>query len=353
MGTTVYSFLCKQPAKRSVLLLLVFFVLLGYTLLQDYSYPFRLNMESDVLLDASATPIKSHLTYCTIYKDSGDTNVTGFECVKTRTTPPTTVCIYDQSKDRFISHDLKETGEWEPGMSRDILESLRRNRKSGFIDLGANVGFYTLLAVKMGHSVVAVEPYLGNLQRLQRALVIEGTAAKVTILQNAISDIREKTFLHTSFDNQGDHRLSVRYSSCHGACPPAVDTILLDDLLEVVNFTSAILKLDIQGYEHRAFQHASSLLSSVTVQTIFMEWLVMRSFFGSRNHTSTDKTLVIQMIRTLFGHDFRPYCLTSDGGKPLEPSMWHRWPLDVVWHRLPSEKEQQSIIATHYLNWPP
>lgn len=47
----------------------------------------------------------------------------------------------------------------------------------------------------------------------------------------------------------------------------------MDDILEVVDFEKAILKVDIEGTEVFAMQHASLLLSKIFVPFIFMEFV--------------------------------------------------------------------------------
>ena len=42
----------------------------------------------------------------------------------------------------------------------------------GLIDLGANIGAYTLPIAAMGHRVVAVEPHLDSVRRLHKAVVL-------------------------------------------------------------------------------------------------------------------------------------------------------------------------------------
>ena len=92
-----------------------------------------------------------------------------YNCVRTATKPPTTVCLYDVFRDVYISHDLLETGVWEPLMTRDFLDVLSRDPSAGVIDVGANIGFYSMLAASGGRHVVAVEPYRNSVRRLQKA----------------------------------------------------------------------------------------------------------------------------------------------------------------------------------------
>lgn len=62
---------------------------------------------------------------------------------------------------------------WEPHIAHDFLEALNRDPNCGVIDIGANIGFYTMLAASAGHRVIAIEPYLESIHRIHRAAVVE------------------------------------------------------------------------------------------------------------------------------------------------------------------------------------
>lgn len=64
----------------------------------------------------------------------------------------------------------------------------------------------------------------------------------------------------------------------HNICPSNVTTVLMDDLLEVVDFRHAVMKIDVEGHERRAFFHADRLFDSVNVGYIFMEWIKLRAY---------------------------------------------------------------------------
>ena len=53
-------------------------------------------------------------------------------------------------------------------------------------------------------------------------------------------------------------------------------TILMSDLAMVANFTKAIMKIDIEGYEEMALRCSRKLFEKVFVPVIMMEWSVMR-----------------------------------------------------------------------------
>jgi len=77
------------------------------------------------------------------------------------------------------------------------------------LDIGANIGYYTLLAARLGHRVVAVEPMLDSIQRLHRAAQIDHTADNIQIVHNAVAEIRTRATLRPNGDNQGDARIQL------------------------------------------------------------------------------------------------------------------------------------------------
>ncbi len=139
---------------------------------------------------------------------------------------------------------------------------------------------------------------------------------------------------------------------CIGSCPQTVNSILLDDLLEVITFSRVVIKIDIQGYEHRTFQHAERLLNTIYVPYIYMEWIVMRDYYIAANHTSHDKTMVQDMIKMFLNRNYRPYELDAHGARVLDPNKWFDWPVDLVWRMKPSKKEYGKLLSNHFRIWP-
>ena len=289
--------------------------------------------------------------FITLYNISAPSTA-DFKCVNIRINPPTPICIYDEWSDMYISHDLQETGLWEPHVLTDFQDALRRDRTLGLIDVGANIGMYTLIAANMGHDVVAIEPFEDSIYRLHKSAILSKTQERILVLKNAVADRRTLAFLRTSGNNQGDTRVVLDAQPCIGSCPKVVKTILLDDLRFVLTFSRAILKIDSQGYEHVAFQHASKLFEQVFIPYIYMEWIVMRDHYVRPNHTSTDKDLVENLLGFLYDRDYRPYRLDAEGATVLHRRAWQTWPNDVVWRRLPVQDEYSKLLRNHFLNWP-
>ena len=70
----------------------------------------------------------------------------------------------------FVGDRSMETGAFEPEETRIILEFF--GTTDVFVDVGANIGFYTCLAKSAGKIAVAVEPCPSNLRSLYRNLEV-------------------------------------------------------------------------------------------------------------------------------------------------------------------------------------
>ena len=126
-------------------------------------------------------------------------------------------------------------------------------------DIGAHVGFYTLLAsvlVGAEGSVTAFEPLPVNLELLYKHLEIN-QVQNVTVVEAALSDSTKlATFLRTpspsmsKLDDMGDLK---------------VKTFRLDDVVLQENLPLPdVIKIDIEGEEARALRGAQDVLTRAT-----------------------------------------------------------------------------------------
>jgi len=62
-------------------------------------------------------------------------------------------------------------------MRKIFQDILYLDPQLGVLDIGAHIGVYSLVSAAMGHNVISVEPFLGNYQRLHKAINLgEGKA---------------------------------------------------------------------------------------------------------------------------------------------------------------------------------
>lgn len=118
-----------------------------------------------------------------------------------------------------------------------------------FLDIGANVGYYTALALARMRGqgeVISLEPDPESFLYLQQTVAANGHSL-TTCLRKAASDHSGNATLFTSNDNRGDNRL-YNNEFADGSCQ--VETVLVDDLLDEVHVNQVdLVKIDVQGFE--------------------------------------------------------------------------------------------------------
>jgi len=81
---------------------------------------------------------------------------------------------------------------------------LRRDERLVFVDLGANLGAFTLAAAHMKRQVIAVEPNVNTNRRLARSISMGNVSDYVTLLLNAVSNEHVTTRLGQDVDNRAN-----------------------------------------------------------------------------------------------------------------------------------------------------
>ena len=156
--------------------------------------------------------------------------------------------------DKYISKALLSGGVWEPYITPLFVKALTNSDNlTTVIDVGANIGYYSLLSASLGRRALAIEPSITNIRHIQEAVrkLAEPAAASITVLHNAILDTRRKVTLTSNPDNQGGLWVEPVDERSEGdirnnTAKPIIDSILMDDLLTLLSPGSpVIIKVDI------------------------------------------------------------------------------------------------------------
>jgi FkbM family methyltransferase len=156
--------------------------------------------------------------------------------------------------DRSVSYFIIAEGSWEPRLTAVF----RRYIKPGqtVIDVGANVGYFTMLAstiVGATGRVFAVEPNSENC-RLILASSAENAAANITLLPFALSDRPGWSAFGTHIGSNGGLQ---NFDNLIDDAPLVVPTFPLD---HVVDGPVHFMKIDIEGAEGLAMQGAQRIV---------------------------------------------------------------------------------------------
>lgn len=137
-----------------------------------------------------------------------------------------------------------------------------------FFDVGANAGFFSLLASTKCEQVYAFEPLPSNLRRLGRNLESNGLK-NVEVVEKAVGGRDGSATLYVpESDNSGLASLDASV----GGKSIEVPVITLDDFVRERELKRVdVMKIDIEGAEAMAFEGATKLLSAADAPDVIFE----------------------------------------------------------------------------------
>jgi FkbM family methyltransferase len=212
------------------------------------------------------------------------------------------------------------------------IELLEKIIRPGFniIDIGANIGFYSLLFTNLTGkkgNVHCFEPDLTNFNHLKKAVK---KSTNVIINNKAISDRDGLLTFYTSHRLNVDHRTYPveKYKSTY-----QVDSISIDKYIDS-KYKVDFIKMDIQGAEFPAFKGMEATLRNNQDIIVFME--IMPS--GLKSFGVTVNT-VISYIRSL---GFIIYLIKNKTVSLLEDA-------DIQKYELYKEDDYDNLILSRNL----
>jgi FkbM family methyltransferase len=182
--------------------------------------------------------------------------------------------FYVDMRDDVFSNTLFLEGIWEPEETAFIRHFLRSGMT--FVDIGANLGYYTVLAsenVGLSGRVFAFEPDRRNFKLLNKNVSLN-QCHNVTVENKAISDRPQEIQLYRSPSNFGDHRIyAVRTHESSAQenhrSRVSVSATSLDDYFREMPARIDFVKMDVQGAEYAALLGMKRLLT-VNQQVVLM-----------------------------------------------------------------------------------
>lgn len=176
-----------------------------------------------------------------------------------------TLCL---NQDDAVVSGALFLGAYETAMTKIFLTRLRPNIT--FVDVGANLGYYTVLACGKVGRIIAFEPAGENVAILRRNVEANG-AANVSVIQSGIGDAVETRRLSLDADNKGKHSLVEGEGKSEEIAITTLDRALSDLGIDRVD----LIKMDIEGWEAHAFAGMAETLRRGR-PTIFFEYAPAR-----------------------------------------------------------------------------
>ena len=181
-----------------------------------------------------------------------------------------------------ISNYILDSGNWEPKETKSLYDSLlyyskKKNISENdifILDIGANIGWYSLFFGKIGFNIISFEPSKINYYILLKNFCLNQDINMIII--NKGLDIKEKnsTLYHPllnlgnvyMFDNNAKINKSEYFT----------EEIRMNRLSNYIEYLKdknlALIKLDIEGSEGKAIKSGIDLIIKYHIPFIFMEF---------------------------------------------------------------------------------
>ena len=164
----------------------------------------------------------------------------------------------------------------------------KQHKRPIMIDVGGNVGWFSMLSAAHGAEVYVFEPNVVNMVRLCESAVLNGWSSSSNPVYNQLHPFMkgvsnnhgEALKMHKPDPrNPGSFTFAEKGANEEEVAGGLLKLVTLDALARSQNWLDeddnsriAILKIDVEGLELKVYAGAKELLKSRKVKNIFMEW---------------------------------------------------------------------------------
>lgn len=188
----------------------------------------------------------------------------------------------------IVSDSLARDGHWEISSPRDMVTPAAAAgglfpQRGTFLDIGANLGYYSLLFAKQGYNVVAVEPMTRNRHAIEGSLCLNPQLrSRITVVPAALVALDDAAttscIIRSTNDdiNIGNGQLKCGNASqtcaagdqnCEKVPVKTLDSVLAELKLQSVD----VVKMDVEHYECHVFRGGQSLFQKYRPQYLQVE----------------------------------------------------------------------------------
>jgi FkbM family methyltransferase len=229
----------------------------------------------------------------------------------------------------YISNNIRSSGNWEPQLIQPLMEYLRRHTEMHFLDIGSNIGVFTLnvASIRNGkRKILAVDANEKNCQMLAKSLAMNEWRDQVIIINNALDIDKRESRLIIDTNNVGGAYINGTNGSGRNYVNPhimSIHSIFFDDLLQFIDFKTAAMKLDIEFSENRALKNAKRFFEKLLIPAIYLEW-----YAPPLRRT---KEQYEELLEFFYSRNYEPFSSLRSDRILLRRPNYNDWPHDIVW----------------------
>ena len=203
------------------------------------------------------------------------------------------ISMYIYKDNDIVSNSLLRTGQWATAEKNGLHQALnafakRKNlteQEVIFLDIGANVGSFSLTMASYGFSVVAFEAFGENSDLIQASICKNSFEHLITLHSKALGAATSACVVYSDVHNYGDGHTQcgeqqniVNDTFLHEGVQynirARIESVRLDDVLASPKIRSKIgaVKMDVEGYETHVVQGGQGVLLNSKIPCIFTEF---------------------------------------------------------------------------------
>ena len=176
-------------------------------------------------------------------------------------------------KGEHISDYIRKFNCWESYQSELLLELKRKLSDFIFIDIGANIGYYSLLCATHNIKCLAFEPIKENYERFENSINENKFNSLITLYKFALGDKSENKTFNIAKMNMGLCCVRELNKDINPYQEANVSIKKFDDVIPDISIFNKnfILKLDAEEYELEVLKGMSNAFSTGKISHIFVE----------------------------------------------------------------------------------
>lgn len=155
-------------------------------------------------------------------------------------------------------------GFFEKNLFEHIKKELYPHKT--FVDIGANIGFLSLVLSRYAKQVYSFEPIPSLFEQFEKSIQLNGFS-NIRLYNIACGDVTEQTHIRICKENMGGSSILNFNQDQDELVPIQVD--LLDNQLSDIQID--VIKIDVEGYEYQVLKGAERTLKKCT-PTLFLEY---------------------------------------------------------------------------------
>ena len=218
--------------------------------------------------------INKDIFYNSLYEEKIETMNAVFEDINLK--------LFIYKKKDGVSIHISKNKVWEKEETKSILSALnyfsvKKNILKNdiyILDVGANIGWYSLILGKRGYNIVSFEPSKINYYILLKNYCLNKDI-KVTIINKGLDNELNNCTLYHPSNNIGNaiifkdqQNININHYE-----KEEIKLTKLDNYLTFLcKKNLALIKLDIEGSEYKALESGYDLISKYNILFIFIEW---------------------------------------------------------------------------------